>query len=269
MYKILVAVLLASTAVMPAIAAQPVENAANPQHRGGHRGREGAVARPSGEGERGAERLTKPRVAPGAGPVATPEAHRGVRIESVPNRREVALPPGGRRQVGPLPNRGTFDQRRPHVIQRAEPRMENRHVTTPITRMPNIERRQPPAGVHFPRMGTQPPPRLERRTTPRPQWNRNWRYNQTYDWQVWRRTHRSAFHVRPYRDPYGWAYQLFTIGWRLWPNYYSSGYWIDDPWTYRLPPAPPGTRWIRYYNDALLVDVWTGEVIDVVHDVFW
>ncbi len=75
--------------------------------------------------------------------------------------------------------------------------------------------------------------------------------------------------MRSYRDPYGWSYQLFTIGWRLWPSYYGSGDWIAGPWSYRLPPAPQGTRWIRYYNDALLVDMWTGEVIDVVHDVFW
>jgi Ni/Co efflux regulator RcnB len=38
---------------------------------------------------------------------------------------------------------------------------------------------------------------------------------------------------------------------------------------YRLPPAYPGTQWIRYYDDALLVDIWTGEVVDVVYDFFW
>lgn len=77
------------------------------------------------------------------------------------------------------------------------------------------------------------------------------------------------YHLGYYHDPFGWAYQMFTIGWRLWPNYYSSAYWINDPWMYRLPPAPPGTHWIRYYNDALLVDTWTGEVIDVIHNFFW
>ena len=38
---------------------------------------------------------------------------------------------------------------------------------------------------------------------------------------------------------------------------------------YRLPPAYGGTRWIRYYNDALLVDTYSGEVIDVIYDIFW
>jgi hypothetical protein len=33
--------------------------------------------------------------------------------------------------------------------------------------------------------------------------------------------------------------------------------------------AYPGTRWVRYYDDVLLVDVYTGEVVDVIHDFFW
>ncbi len=36
-----------------------------------------------------------------------------------------------------------------------------------------------------------------------------------------------------------------------------------------MPPAEYGTRWVRYYDDVLLVDTYTGEVIDVIHDFFW
>jgi len=28
-------------------------------------------------------------------------------------------------------------------------------------------------------------------------------------------------------------------------------------------------RWIRYYDDALLVDTWNGEVVDVIYNFFW
>jgi hypothetical protein len=28
-------------------------------------------------------------------------------------------------------------------------------------------------------------------------------------------------------------------------------------------------RWIRYYDDALLVDIRDGYVVDVIHDFFW
>jgi len=27
--------------------------------------------------------------------------------------------------------------------------------------------------------------------------------------------------------------------------------------------------WVRYWNDAVLVDTWTGQVVDVVHNFFW
>ena len=90
-----------------------------------------------------------------------------------------------------------------------------------------------------------------------------------YDWQDHRRRHRSLFHLGFYYDPFGWGYRPYQIGWRLWPSYYSSNYWINDPWQYRLPYAPPGYRWIRYYDDAILVDTWTGEVVDVIYNFFW
>jgi Ni/Co efflux regulator RcnB len=60
-----------------------------------------------------------------------------------------------------------------------------------------------------------------------------------------------------------------SIGLLLGAPFYSSNYWISDPWQYRLPAAYPGTRWVRYYNDVLLVDTYTGEVLDVIHDFFW
>ena len=41
------------------------------------------------------------------------------------------------------------------------------------------------------------------------------------------------------------------------------------PYDYRLPEAYGPYRWVRYYNDALLVDIYTGEVVDTVYDIFW
>lgn len=121
-----------------------------------------------------------------------------------------------------------------------------------------------------PRRGTQPPMRWDNnQRRDRVSWNTNWRHDNRYDWRDWRNHHRSTFHLGFYYDPFGWGYQPFDIGWRLWPNYYSSNYWINDPWEYRLPYAPPGTRWIRYYNDAILVDMYTGEVVDAIRNFFW
>ena len=60
-----------------------------------------------------------------------------------------------------------------------------------------------------------------------------------------------------------------NIGWTLSRPYYSSRFWIDDPWQYRLPVVYGPYRWIRYYDDALLVDLRTGRVVDVIRNFFW
>jgi hypothetical protein len=102
-------------------------------------------------------------------------------------------------------------------------------------------------------------------------WNRNsWRNDRRYDWQSWRYRNRSLFSLSPYYSPYrNHRYSRFSVGLFLEPLFYSQRYWIGDPYQYRLPIAPPGTQWVRYYNDVLLVDTWSGEVVDVIYDFFW
>ena len=101
-------------------------------------------------------------------------------------------------------------------------------------------------------------------------WNREWRNDRRYDWNRWRYSNRNIFRIGRYHSPYrDWNYRRFSIGLFLQPLFYSDRYWISDPWQYRLPPAPPGTQWVRYYNDVLLVDTWSGEVVDVIYDFFW
>jgi hypothetical protein len=101
-------------------------------------------------------------------------------------------------------------------------------------------------------------------------WNRNWRNDNRYDWQRYRYSNRNIFRIGPYYSPYrGYGYNRFSIGVFLDPFFYDQRYWIGDPWQYRLPPAEPGTEWVRYYNDVLLVDVYTGEVLDTIYDFFW
>jgi hypothetical protein len=101
-------------------------------------------------------------------------------------------------------------------------------------------------------------------------WNRGWRSDRRYDWNRYRIGNRGLFHLSPYYAPYrNWHYRRFSIGLFLDPLFYGRSYWIGDPFYYRLPPAPPGTEWVRYYNDVLLVDVYTGEVVDAIYDFFW
>lgn len=100
-------------------------------------------------------------------------------------------------------------------------------------------------------------------------WNRDWRNDRRYDWRRYRDSHRSIFHIGVYFDPFGYNYyRPLSIGYRMQPYYYGEQYWID-PGMYNLPYPPPGTMWVRYWNDALLVDTYTGEVVDVIRDFFW
>ena len=99
-------------------------------------------------------------------------------------------------------------------------------------------------------------------------WNREWRNDRRYDWRRYRDSHRSIFHIGVYYDPFGFGYRRFNIGYNLGPAYYNQQYWID-PQMYSLPYPPPGTQWVRYWNDALLVDMYTGEIVDVIQNFFW
>ena len=120
--------------------------------------------------------------------------------------------------------------------------------------------------------GTEPPAPLTARTAkanPAHRWRGDWRHDRRYDWRDYRRRHHDRFRFAFYYDPFGWDYLRYGVGWRMWPSYYRNNYWLNDPWQYRLPPAYGPYRWIRYYNDALLVNIYTGQVVDVEYDFFW
>ena len=99
-------------------------------------------------------------------------------------------------------------------------------------------------------------------------WDRSWRNDHRYDWRRYRNSHRSIFHLGFYYDPFGYNYRSLNIGYFMQPAYFGQRYWFD-PSMYGLPYPPPGTQWVRYWNDAVLVDVYTGEVVDVIQGFFW
>ncbi len=97
----------------------------------------------------------------------------------------------------------------------------------------------------------------------------NWRRDNRYNWQAYRQYHPNYYRVPYYYAPHGYGYQRFSIGFFLPGVFFAPSYWVRDPWYYRLPPAYPGTRWIRYYRDVVLIDIRTGAALDVVYDFFW
>lgn len=101
-------------------------------------------------------------------------------------------------------------------------------------------------------------------------WNRNWRTDRRYDWRDYRNNHSSIYRMPRYVAPrWGYSYQRWYPGYRWDPGFYGSNYWITDPWYYRLPPVSGDYRWVRYYDDAVLVDIDTGEIIDIIYSFFF
>lgn len=102
-------------------------------------------------------------------------------------------------------------------------------------------------------------------------WNRDWRNDRRYDWQRYRTDHRQIYRQGRYSAPRGWhyGYRRYNTGIYLNSMLFGSNYWIGDPWQYRLPPAYGPYRWVRYFDDVLLVDVRNGYVVDTIYDFFW
>jgi hypothetical protein len=102
-------------------------------------------------------------------------------------------------------------------------------------------------------------------------WNNGWRNDRRYNWQQHRNTYRNAYRAPRYYHPYGNGYQYrrFSVGFYLDSLFFGSRYWINDPWQYRLPPAYGSYRWVRYYDDVLLIDLRNGRVVDVIYDFYW
>ncbi|MGD0192441.1 MAG: RcnB family protein [Rhizomicrobium sp.] len=77
------------------------------------------------------------------------------------------------------------------------------------------------------------------------------------------------YHYGNYRAPAGYAYRRWSYGEHLPAIYYAQDYWIPNYWNFGLAWAPDGCEWVRFGPDAILVDIDTGEVIQVVYGVFY
>jgi hypothetical protein len=290
MRKVLISLLLASAAATPALAERPHwsdnnQSAQEERHQSREDRSSAREERSSSQSqsqsssysrpERAEPRSVEPRQQQQQVEFRARSNGSGPNVDAVgrADRRDVEAIRGARANSGPAERTVEAYRERQQAVQanrqgRVEQRAERLQSLRDNRELRQAVRRPAPVVSNVPRPGTQPPLRVERNSAPI-QWSSNWRNNNKYDWQNHRRHHRSIFHLGFYYDPFGWNYNPFQIGWRMWPSYYSSRYWINDPWYYRLPYAPPGTRWVRYYDDAILVDTWTGEVVDVIYNFFW
>lgn len=105
---------------------------------------------------------------------------------------------------------------------------------------------------------------VRRTVTERANGNRNVRVTR----RVFRAPHR--FHARrPWIAPRGFVYRRFSLGERVPAVLLAADYFLADYFSYGLTPPPPGYVWVRDGSDAVLVDRYTGEVVQVAYDVFY
>jgi Ni/Co efflux regulator RcnB len=77
------------------------------------------------------------------------------------------------------------------------------------------------------------------------------------------------FHVRPYIRPAHFFGRVWSYGEILPYGWYGPEYLITDWWDYDLPAPPPGYDWVRVGDDALLIDQYSGRIVQVIRAIFW
>ena len=70
-----------------------------------------------------------------------------------------------------------------------------------------------------------------------------------------------------YRYPRGWYPRQWGYGEFLPYGWYGQDYWLDFG-AYDLQQPPYGAEWVRVGNDALLIDMATGQVLSVEYGLF-
>ena len=86
------------------------------------------------------------------------------------------------------------------------------------------------------------------------------------DWRGYRQQNRSVYARGNWNAPF--RYNTFRPGVRIGAPYYQQRYVIADPYRYRLPRPVGYQRWVRHYNDVLLIDTRRGYVVDVLRGFY-
>jgi Ni/Co efflux regulator RcnB len=79
--------------------------------------------------------------------------------------------------------------------------------------------------------------------------------------------------VREYNRTNPWRaapfrYHRFNVGARIQPSYYNSRYAVKDYQRFHWSRPGANQRWVRHYDDALLVNTRTGRVVKVIRNAF-
>jgi Ni/Co efflux regulator RcnB len=118
-----------------------------------------------------------------------------------------------------------------------------------------------------PRGEPHPGPRNYQRPSEPQGWNQR---PQQIDRPTYQHNYQAArsYRIGPYRRPPGWVARHWAYGQILPHAYWTPQYLIADYWLFALEVPPAGCEWVRDDTDALLVDIATGEILQVEYGVF-
>ena len=95
-------------------------------------------------------------------------------------------------------------------------------------------------------------------------WRDNgWRVNWNHGWNGHRYRASSRYYY-----PRGYSYNRWNIGIRLPLAFLSANYYVNYD-TYGLTVPPYGCRWLRVDGDLLLVEIGSGEIVDVLYGFYY
>jgi len=77
-----------------------------------------------------------------------------------------------------------------------------------------------------------------------------------------------VYHIGVYHRPHGWVAHRWVYGQILPRAYWAAPYIIADYWLFALDVPPVGFEWVRDDTDAILVNVNTGQILQVEYGVF-
>ncbi len=77
-----------------------------------------------------------------------------------------------------------------------------------------------------------------------------------------------SFRIGPYHPPGGWVPTHWAFGQILPRAYWAPEYHIADYWLFGLELPPAGYEWVRDDDDAILVNVDNGEILQVEYGIF-
>lgn len=77
-----------------------------------------------------------------------------------------------------------------------------------------------------------------------------------------------SYHIGVYHRPTGWVPHRWGYGQILPRAYWAAPFILADYWLFALEVPPAGYEWVRDDTDAILVNVSTGEILQVEYGVF-